>query len=917
MTGPGMGGRRDAVSLWGGRFAAAAAGSARPVVLAALLPLGLTAQDPQQVALLRGRIGVDPEPGSLLAAPARLTVSGLPLSDALARLAERSRVQIAFSPTLLPEGHRVECDCAALNTARALDRLLAGTDLGYVELGSQVVVVPRAPTEVPRPGGTIRGRVRTEVAVPIEDATARLLFAADSTVHRVTRTDRLGYFVFHDLDPGEYLVAAGRIGYAPHEKTITLAPGDAARLDLALPEQAIALEEVQVDGLGTRDRVRFRESAGETVQEMDRAQLRSIPGLAEADPIRTVGALPGVTAVSEVGASFNVRGGSADQNLILLDGVPIYNPFHMFGLFSIFSADMVRRTALRSGGFPAEYGGRTSSVLLIESDLGDEEFGVEAGVSLIASRVSVTGGLSEALMDGLGLVSARWRIGARRSYADILTKPFLRAPFPYYLQDRQAGLEAWTKGGSRLRVTTYSGRDVANLTHLERLGRDPEDSTPLPGRDVTWRWGNRAIGISWTRPRSNGGALDIRASYSRFGGTFNFSEFANPTAMSTVREHSLAADLEHGPGPKTRWKSGVLLHYLDYVGVGRGTPASFLLTDNSHGLGAAAYTQVDWTPNRNWLVEGGVRLDHWLSGPPPGRTGTISPRVAIKRFLGDGRWAARLSAGRYVQFLQSVRDESLPVSLDPWVLAGNSGASEVVSTQFQGGVEGFPGDGDEWFASAEAYYRGYRGLAMRNWSEDPGDPWDDVLRGAGRSYGADFVLRRNKGVTTGWVSVSLLKATRRFPVPETGLDPAPVIEYPSPFDRRLDVDLVVQRRLPWSVDGGLRWSLGTGLPHTRLVAYQANPRRIIDLRLGDTSETVVWLGPRNGERYPVRHRLDISLRRDFRKKWGLVTPYLNVINAYNRRNVVLYEYSPLGKRSVRRGLSLVPVLPTFGVEVSF
>ena len=469
MTGPGMGGRRDAVSLWGGRFAAAAAGSARPVVLAALLPLGLTAQDPQQVALLRGRIGVDPEPGSLLAAPARLTVSGLPLSDALARLAERSRVQIAFSPTLLPEGHRVECDCAALNTARALDRLLAGTDLGYVELGSQVVVVPRAPTEVPRPGGTIRGRVRTEVAVPIEDATARLLFAADSTVHRVTRTDRLGYFVFHDLDPGEYLVAAGRIGYAPHEKTITLAPGDAARLDVALPEQAIALEEVQVDGLGTRDRVRFRESAGETVQEMDRAQLRSIPGLAEADPIRTVGALPGVTAVSEVGASFNVRGGSADQNLILLDGVPIYNPFHMFGLFSIFSADMVRRTALRSGGFPAEYGGRTSSVLLIESDLGDEEFGVEAGVSLIASRVSVTGGLSEALMDGLGLVSARWRIGARRS-----------------------------------------------------------------------------------------------------------------------------------------------------------------------------------------------------------------------------RWAARLSAGRYVQFLQSVRDESLPVSLDPWVLAGNSGASEVVSTQFQGGVEGFP-----------------------------------------------------------------------------------------------------------------------------------------------------------------------------------------------------------------------------------
>ena len=142
-------------------------------IFSLLLPATLAAQDPEQIALLRGQIGVNPEPGSLLATPARLTVSGLPLSEALSRLAERSRVRIAFSPTLLPEDHRVECDCAALNTARALDQLLAGTDLGYVELGSQVVVVPRAPQEVPCLDGTIRGRIRTEVAVPMADATAR------------------------------------------------------------------------------------------------------------------------------------------------------------------------------------------------------------------------------------------------------------------------------------------------------------------------------------------------------------------------------------------------------------------------------------------------------------------------------------------------------------------------------------------------------------------------------------------------------------------------------------------------------------------------------------------------------------------------------------------------------------------------
>ena len=164
-------------------------------------------------------------------------------------------------------------------------------------------------------------------------------------------TDRLGFFAFHDLPPGEYVLAVGRIGYAPHEKVITLGSGAVAQLDLELAEQPVALEEVQVDGFD-RHRVRFQQSAGGSVHEIDRAQLRSIPGVAEADPMRTLDALPGVTSVSEVGASLNVRGGSADQNLVLLDGVPIYNPFHSLGLFSVFSAGMVRRTELRSGGFP-------------------------------------------------------------------------------------------------------------------------------------------------------------------------------------------------------------------------------------------------------------------------------------------------------------------------------------------------------------------------------------------------------------------------------------------------------------------------------------------------------------------------------------------------------------------------------------
>lgn len=893
------------------------------MLIAPLFPATLAAQEAQEVALLRGQTGVDPESGSLLATPSRLTVEQLPLADALARLSERSGVQIAFSPSLLPPGHLVACACDTLNIALALDELLDGTELGYVELGTQVIVVPLAPPDVPRLDGTIRGRVRTEVAFPIEDATAILRSVGDSTRKRLALTDRLGFFAFHGLAAGDYVLTIGRIGYAGHDEALTVTAGGVVDVGVALAERAVPLAGIQVEGLSERNRVRFQESAAGMPMEMDRARLRSMAGSVEADPVRTVDAIPGVTRVSEIGASFNVRGGSADQNLVLLDGVPIFNPFHMLGIFSVFNADMVKRTELRSGGFPAEYGGRASSVLLIESDLGDGKFGVDAGLSLLTSRLAVSGGLPEEVRDGFGLAGARWRISGRRSYADIVANPFLRADFPYHLKDRQFGFEAWSQGGTRLRVTYYSGSDAFNLTNYERLDH-PEwvDQELHHDQDVTWSWGNRALGFAWTRPSPGGGSLDIHGSYSRFEGDFNLSEFGSPMLRTAIRRYSLGADKERRPASSLRWKSGLVLEYLDYADLSRGELESLVRSDKSDGVGASVYTQFNWSPNRHWLMEGGIRGDAWqntdgYSRYRDWRWGSVSPRIAVKRFLGDGRWAVRLAAGRYVQHLQSVRDEALPIALDSWVLPGE-GVSPMVSHQYQGGVEGFFGAGDRWFASAVAYHRSYDGLAQRNWTDDPLGRHDDYLSGKGRSYGAEFLLRRHTGVATGWLSVSLLKATRTFPRTGSVLDEAAAIEYPPAFDRRLEVDLVLQRRLPWGIDGGLRWNLGTGLPYTRDERYSFNPRRIIDLRPGNTKE-LVWLGPKNGERFPAHHRLDISLRKVIRKRWGLLTPYLSVINVYNRKNVAFYEYSHDGYfgRPGRRGLSVVPILPTLGVEVSF
>jgi hypothetical protein len=286
----------------------------------------------------------------------------------------------------------------------------------------------------------------------------------------------------------------------------------------------------------------------------------------------------------------------------------------------------------------------------------------------------------------------------------------------------------------------------------------------------------------------------------------------------------------------------------------------------------------------------------------------------------------KVAAGRYTQFLHSLRDEELPLGLDIWVLSGER-APHVVSDQLQLGVEGYPAEG--WFASAEAYVRAFDGVVTLNAAEDPNDPLDDILAGDGLSYGADFMVRRESGDLTGWLALSLLKAERTFPEPLSPLDPRPEVSYAPIFDRRLDLDLVLRYPLPWGWEGGLRWNVGTGTPYTRALGSFAtySPRFVQnDGRLNwagateqddDLGGYAVFLEDRNGSRYPTYHRLDVSARRTLRPSWGTVTPYVSLVNVYNQRNVLFYFYEYERRPPTRSGISMFPVLPTVGVEVRF
>jgi hypothetical protein len=767
---------------------------------------------------------------------------------------------------------------------------------------------------LPLLGQGVEGRVRDAAGIPLRSVSVVVLEADRERVLRSALTDDAGYFRIQPLPPGPLRLRFLRIGSETLEVETVIPAEDRVRVEVVLRAEAVILSGIQVGGDQSRTRLRFETETGITVRELGIAEIRTLPGLAEPDPIRALEILPGVVSPTDFSAAFHVRGGSSDQNLILLDGFPIFNPFHLGGLFSVFNADMVDRVELASGGFPAEYGGRVSSVLRVESNAGDGTRTVQGGVSLLAARAAVSGGMHPRVQDALGLQTGRWRVSARRSYVDQLLRPV--ATVPYAITDLQGVFEGWTEGGSRWTLTGYSGDDVLDLGRLEI------EDFPLR---IFWRWGNRMGGARWTRGLEQGGSLEARAGLTRFDTELRFDDFDDARFESRIDQLTLFSGATFPLGSGFEFKTGVAADRYVWRNLAETGGTSFG-SNGSKGWNTAGWVQGGWRSPERWSLEAGLRVEGWSGGGV--QIVEPAPRLAVRRFVAGGDVALKASVGRYTQFAQSLRDEELPLGIDFWVTT-QSIIPHVVSDQAQVGIEAFPRDG--WVLSADAFVRDFQGVLAQNPADDPNDPADRYLTGRGRSYGADALLERRTGRVQGGLALSFLRADRTFPDVFSGEIPPQEVTYPPLFDRRLDMDLVLRFPLPRGWDGGLRWHVGTGLPYTRPVAGYPylQPRQTKDGRFRwratepeegeeDTDgPRAVLLGARNTERYPTYHRLDLSARRTYQRSWGELTPYLNLLNAYNQSNVLFYFFDFNAVPATRSGLTMFPLLPTLGVEISF
>ena len=675
---------------------------------------------------------------------------------------------------------------------------------------------------------------------------------------------------------------------ATGQLVVLTAPATRVAIDLpdASPRAPVTLPPVRAEA-SRLDRQHFTSGVDPNRLTIAGAQLRASPVFVEPDVLRSVQTMPGVQARSDYAAGFNVRGGEADQTMVMMDGYPIYNPYHLGGVFSTFIEPAVGQVELYRGNLPVRYGGRLSGVLDVQSA---EPTSSKLGGSAELSLVSTSATVGKALDDSSG----SWMVAARRTYADVLLNLLQPGAFPYHFQDGQ-GHVAKTFAGVQLSATAYAGLDAAE---------------PSSGSSTRARWGNALLGVTARRSFALGSdtvLLEQRASFSQFDTRVDVRTLAF-SAADHVADVRLSGIIGYRrPRATTTLGYDASFAQLSYASNSPLNPfTDFLPFDafNQRSVTLGVFGDELWRPTSRLLISAGARLDAVSAGAG----GAFSPRLALKYFVGSNT-AITAAAGRASQWMHSLGREEEPIQpLQFWVASDSLRPISSV-TDASAGIEHWLSE--RTLIHVESFHKLYRRLLMPNVYNDPSAPGDEFSLADGTSYGVDLLLRRFDGDNvSGWVAYTYAMNARRR-ADGSGF-------YPSQ-DRRHNLNVVATWRTNRYILSA-RANIASGFPATPVLGefvrdrYDPLTQRWSPDVSGSDRQSI--LGDFNSERLPVYRRIDLSATRPTSIRGVSVLPYLSVVNVLNSHNPAAYVYDYTVKSS-RMSIPNLPFAPTIGVSVVF
>lgn len=713
------------------------------------------------------------------------------------------------------------------------------------------------------------------------------------------------------------------VGYKPQTYKVKLFSN--LQLDIALESQG-QLQEVEVTA-------KSEEKISEDVQmskiELPVEQIKSLPALlGEKDVLKAIQLLPGVQKGSEGNSGIYVRGGGPDQNLIILDGAPVYNASHLFGFFSLFNGDALKSVELTKGGFPARYGGRLSSVIDMQMKDGNKEkVKADVGIGLISSRLTIEGPIKKD--------KASFLISGRRTYIDLLARPLIKrledgATTGYYFYDLNTKLNYILNHKNKIYLSGYFGQDRF-YAHTE----DNNDKT-----DAGLQWGNATGTLRWNHLWTEKLFSNVSFIFSdyKFGVSIkdqNGADYEELSYQSGIRDYSMKADLDFFPNVRHQIKSGFAATFHRFIPNAVVTKNSFADASSSKtqidATETAVYVEDDYKITTKWRMNAGMRLTNFnvrsssYINPEP----RLSLRYAFKR-----TWALKASYAMMNQYLHLLSNSGFSLPTDLWVPATDRVKPQQAQQVALGLAKDLKIKESDFFVSLEGYYKrsknviGYKeGASFFDVTNLDGSKTkityeDIVTSGNAESYGAEFFLQKKTGKFTGWVGYTLSWTWLTFTDLNFGK------RFPARYDRRHDISVVGIYKLSKKISLSAIWVYGTGNAITLpLSSYQLQdhssqyssmivpPDAIAHgfNRSGSYFAPIVNdYGSKNSFRMAPYHRLDLAIQfHKIRKKYERIFE-LGVYNAYNRANPFYYytETDPQTHITKLKQVSLFPIIPS-------
>jgi hypothetical protein len=722
-------------------------------------------------------------------------------------------------------------------------------------------------------GGTISGFVRDKENG--ETLIGASVFLKNSKLGSIT--NKSGYYTITNIPTGKYKIVVTYLGYEKFEKNFEIGPNENMRLNFELKTSSVSTNEILV----LSDREVEKRNISVSSIDVPVTQLKEIRIGGEADVFRALQYLPGILTSSQISSGLYIRGGSPDQNLILLDGSPVYNPTHLFGFFSTFNTDAVKDVELNKGGFNAEFGGRLSSVLQItQKDGNRNKIEGTGSIGAISSRLSLEGPIGD----------GSWFIGGRRTYLDLI-KLFLKedpeSPIPDFgFYDVNAKITQNITENDKITLSGFLTSD--DLVYNS------------PGIIFNMDIGNQLAAFNWTHIFNNSMFANLNASYTRYESGFSGEQSEFYTSYkNSIQDLTLRGNLEWFASESITTKFGFQLTERDFAITQNFTgkkenDSTMEINDWNH----SAFGQINYQIDDLTSVQTGFRIDYWNLKDEF----TFDPRFALRYQLFENV-ALKLGLGIFHQNLKLLTDPNFSF-FDTW-LPSDSSIKISKSVHYIFSIESEPFLGID--LNFDVYYKTLDGISeLRRTSLTQETVSDLFYIGSGYSYGSEIFLQKKYGKFSGWLGYAYGYIISEYDQINNGK------KFNPKYDRRHDFKLVLNYQLndKWAFSSSFLFQ--SGQPYTG-----ATSRIRLTLPGQSYGRNKVFNSDLYALRLPPSHQLNINVNYSF-KTFGLASLLsLDLYNVYNRRDIWFRYYRTVDDITTVEDVRLLPIIPSISYEIKF